>query len=44
MFDTQAGFRSRLLGVITISGFRHTRSTCRLRQWNICAGVVGCTT
>ena len=37
-------WRSRLLGVITTSGLRQRRSTCRRRQWKYCAGVVGLTT
>ena len=33
--ETPAGCRSRLLGVITTSGLRQGRTTCRRRQWKI---------
>ncbi len=42
--DETRGCRSRLLGVMTTSGLRHGRSTCRRSRWKYCAGVVGLTT
>ncbi len=39
--ETESLCRSRLFGVMTISGFRSARSICRRSMWNICAGVEG---
>ena len=39
--DTDSLCRSRLFGVMTISGLRNVRSICRRSMWNICAGVDG---
>ncbi len=39
--DTASLCRSRLFGLITISGRRNGRSICRRSRWKICAGVVG---
>ena len=39
--DTASLCRSRLFGLITISGLRYGRSICRRSMWKICAGVDG---
>ena len=39
--ETDSLWRSRLFGVITMSGLRSARSICRRSMWNICAGVDG---
>ena len=39
--DTDSLCRSRLLGLMSISGLRSGRTICRRRAWNICAGVDG---
>ena len=38
--EIACGCRSKLLGVITTSGLRILRMTCRRSAWNSCAGVV----
>ena len=39
--ETERGWRSRLLGVMTTSGLRKARCTWRRRAWKSCAGVLG---